>query len=114
MGLEPRPNMLRHKEIVCFDFSCKWIGRNAEKGISTIVIVVVSLMLVLGGSPCRIIFSGINWVFKIFPGIFETLDGFDVVLHTHSHYEVIVSNLSSVSKNYVVFIRIDLFDTYKF
>jgi hypothetical protein len=96
--LEPGPNLLRHKEIVGLDFSCEGILRNAEIGIPAVKVVIVSLMLILGGSPSWVVLSCIHWVLKILPGLFKSLDGLNIVLHTHGDDKLVVPDLSAISE----------------
>lgn len=84
MGFVPAPDLLRDEEIIAFNLTSEWVWWDTEDGVTVGVIIMISSIFMVIGSPGVMVFVGVEWVHFIFPGFFEIFNGVDIVVHTHS------------------------------
>ena len=108
------PNGLGQEEVVVFDGAVEGCWGNVEDGFTPLEVVMISSGLGAGGPPGGMILVAEEGGVDIGPGVFESLDGFEVGVHPGGDDELIVLDLPPVPENYLVILRVVLGDALAF
>lgn len=110
VGVEPVPQVLRKEEVVALDLSVERGRRNVEVGVAALEVEVAPEGLVNGSPPAEVVLRDEEGMLRVYPGLFESLDAFHVVLLTHGQHEMIVLDLSTIAQLHLVFLGEELLD----